>query len=289
MTLSPETIAILRNFATISPSIIVTPGNVLKTRTQAVYAEATVSENFPVEFGISDLAAFVRSVALFKQPVLDFTAEYVQITEADGNAGTQYVYAKPGSISALPTKRKNVEAPAECIVCTISDCEWATLRKALGIGAVRKRWDNAPKCLKITSDGTAVRVAVACRYTTPIAEEYWLKVSGQPQGLECNMLYANHTLTMLDGSYDISVTQHYSQFKHRSGYDLLYLVAPEPLSTWGGKKSYRVKVTKSTIHDGFLFVDAHSPEEAEALARQKADDELRWTAEARLEKVCSVV
>ena len=54
MKLSPETLALLKNFASISQSIHIKPGNSLKTvkGSRAVYGEATIPEKFEKEFGI---------------------------------------------------------------------------------------------------------------------------------------------------------------------------------------------------------------------------------------------
>jgi hypothetical protein len=189
----------------------------------------------------------------------------------------------------LPTERKNVELPSEKIVFVITTGEWATLRKALGIG-VRKRSDDGYKRMKITSDGATVRMAVACGYAKPSADEYWLNVNAETHGHECNMYFDPSNLPMIAGSYEICVTPHYTQFKTKSGYNALYLVGPEPqLSNWGGKMIYRLKVTKGMMQDCYVFVDAHSVQEAEALVRQRADDEFQWTGEPRLHREYSVV
>jgi hypothetical protein len=70
-------------------------------------------------------------------------------------------------------------------------------------------------------------------------------------------------------------------FQNTNGYNLLYLVGSEPmLSTWGGKQAYEVRITKSLTQTSNILVHAHSPAEAENLARQTPNADLEWTEEA---------
>ena len=57
MKLSDNTLTILKNFAGINNSIIVKTGNTLRTISVAnnIYAEATITEEFPRNFAIYDL------------------------------------------------------------------------------------------------------------------------------------------------------------------------------------------------------------------------------------------
>ena len=54
MQISSETLAILKNFASINSNILINSGNTLKTISPVknVLAEAVVEENFPTSFGI---------------------------------------------------------------------------------------------------------------------------------------------------------------------------------------------------------------------------------------------
>ena len=55
MKISNETQSILKNFASINKGIVFIPGTLIRTRTDSVFAEATVPEDFPLEKGITDL------------------------------------------------------------------------------------------------------------------------------------------------------------------------------------------------------------------------------------------
>ena len=82
MHISRETLSILKNFRDLNSNILISPGNVVKTLTGAknVMAEATVSEQFPVEFGIWDLTSFLGTVSLFDDPDFDFHEKFVTIS-----------------------------------------------------------------------------------------------------------------------------------------------------------------------------------------------------------------
>lgn len=61
MQVSNETIEVLKNFAGINPNIVISPGQKLKTISEAknIMAEADITEDFPLEFGIYDLHEFL--------------------------------------------------------------------------------------------------------------------------------------------------------------------------------------------------------------------------------------
>ena len=64
--ISQETLSILKNFSQLNSNLLVRPGNVINTVTGAknVMAQATVQEDFPVEFGIWDLNKFLGTQLL---------------------------------------------------------------------------------------------------------------------------------------------------------------------------------------------------------------------------------
>lgn len=65
MKLSSETLAILKNFATINPGIVFKEGNTLSTMSQQknILADAIVNETFNYTFGIYDLNNFLSVIS----------------------------------------------------------------------------------------------------------------------------------------------------------------------------------------------------------------------------------
>jgi hypothetical protein len=151
--LSSETIEILRHFARIQRHLTVEAGNVLRTRTEGFYAEATVPEIFPIECGIPDVRDFLRTIAWFKEPVLEFAPEHVYITEADGTAETLYACVKPDTLGGLSMTRRDISWECESINCSISGDQWSSLHRALGAGIVRKVGDCPMPFMNILATG----------------------------------------------------------------------------------------------------------------------------------------
>ena len=85
MKLSKETIAILKNFATIQPNLMFKAGSELKTIAEAknIVAKAAITEQIPQDFGIYDVNDFLSSLSLFNDPTFAFNADgkSAQITE----------------------------------------------------------------------------------------------------------------------------------------------------------------------------------------------------------------
>lgn len=110
MKISKETFAILRNFSAINQSLLMMPGNVIKTavagNTKDFYAIATVSEEFPVKCAIYDLKKFRECAGLFGDPEFDFSENFVKIT--DGKSMFNYVYCNSDIIDA-PNYEKKIE------------------------------------------------------------------------------------------------------------------------------------------------------------------------------------
>lgn len=110
MKISKETREILSNFAQINPSIKLSPGSLIMTKSMnnTIYAEAEIEETFPEEWGIYSLSAFLR--------VLSLVGDDAEIT-SDGEAliikspETEVKFhLSDTSIIAYPAKRPQLPA-----------------------------------------------------------------------------------------------------------------------------------------------------------------------------------
>lgn len=128
MKLSERTIQILKNFSTINQSILVRPGNVIKTMTplKSILASATVTENFEQEFAIYDLSRFLGTISLFADPEFSFSEKFVTI--ASGKQRVNYTYADASMISVPPSKSINFPDPE--VEFTITSDQLSTISKA---------------------------------------------------------------------------------------------------------------------------------------------------------------
>ena len=80
MKISKDTLEILRNFGTINPNLVVDGGTGLKTMAEAknILASATITEEFPVAFGVYDLNQFLAVHQLIPDVDLDFGDAEIQ-------------------------------------------------------------------------------------------------------------------------------------------------------------------------------------------------------------------
>ena len=99
MKISNQTLAILKNFASINNGIVVKKGNVLRvTDKKNILAVATVEEKFPVDFAIYDLNMFLNVVSAYKEPPeFEFHSANVDIA-LNTDRPVRYFYANPKTI-----------------------------------------------------------------------------------------------------------------------------------------------------------------------------------------------
>jgi len=114
MKLSDRTIQILTNFQKINPSIVLQPGTFVTTKSPEgaggsdggnIIARADIEEEWPVEFGIYDLARFINTLTLMGGSIteLEFHENYVLMSNE--NLSFKY-HRSPTNLIATPgTKR----------------------------------------------------------------------------------------------------------------------------------------------------------------------------------------
>lgn len=109
MQLSPATIEILQQFSTINESIKIEPGKTLRTmdKSRAIFASATVAEDFPTTVCIASIREFLALYDLFEEPTLTFTRKGVELTDGDEHA--QYWFADPEAFRPIPQSVKKGE------------------------------------------------------------------------------------------------------------------------------------------------------------------------------------
>lgn len=164
--LSPETIAVLRNFSGINKSILIRPGSRITTMSESksIIGVATVAETFEQEFAIADLPKFLSSLSLFSEPELDFGEK--QVTIVEGARKLKYTFAD---------KR---------VVLSIEDASIDKLAKVATSGEVKFDWTDAvfqgvAKALSVLKlpefvvegDGTSIKIKAADT-ANPSADTY---------------------------------------------------------------------------------------------------------------------
>ena len=195
MKLSENTINILKNFATINPSLLVHPGNVLTTMSpmKSIYAMASVDETFPKKFAIYELAKFLGVTSLFKEPELDFGDRQVKIVS--GRQSVNYTYADPSMIVA-PDPNKSITFPEADIEFSISQEE---LQRVVRATAVLQLPDIA-----VTGDGTSILVT-ATNSKNPTADVFSIQV-GETDKTFSMIFVVDNIIKLLSGNYSVMIS-----------------------------------------------------------------------------------
>ena len=105
--ISKKTQNVLKNFATINKSILINPGNKLRTMSvnKNIFSSVEISEDIPRQVAIYDLGLFLSGLSLFENPVFDFSDEKkLVIGDEVSKAKTSYFYCDPGIIVSPPDK-----------------------------------------------------------------------------------------------------------------------------------------------------------------------------------------
>lgn len=105
MQITDKTLEILDGFSRINSNLVIKPGNILMTVSEArnIMASAEVEETFDVTAGIYDLKEFVNLIELVDEPFLHFKDKHVDIIGNGGVTNIKYFYSDPDMLTA-PTK-----------------------------------------------------------------------------------------------------------------------------------------------------------------------------------------
>lgn len=104
MKISAKTLQILKNFQSINKSILIKPGNEIRTISDhgSIFAVAKLEEVFPEEVGIYDLSKLLNTLALYDEPNIKFTDKYIEVSESGKKRQTKLVLTNPSMINSPP-------------------------------------------------------------------------------------------------------------------------------------------------------------------------------------------
>lgn len=221
--ISQETLSILKNFSQLNSNLLVRPGNVINTVTGAknVMAQATVQEDFPVEFGIWDLNKFLGTLSLFDSPTCVFGEKSVKISGEGGRAVTYY-YSEP---SLLTTINKQVQMPETVINLNLTQSVFADLQRAASVLQL-------PDLSFTSMDGENI-LAVVRDKKDPTSNDYSVAVGdvlGDTPNFEFNFKIDN--LKLLPGDYDVEICESVVSSFTNTNIDVKYWIALETDSTF---------------------------------------------------------
>ena len=225
MKLSEHTTSVLKNFASINQNLVIKEGKTISTMSamKNIVAKAEVDEDFPREIAIYDLNEFLASLSLFTTPVLNFSENFVMITE-DGKTGNslKYFYSDP---SVVTTPSKDIQMPSPEVTFSLDRSDLSKVQRAASVIG------SPDLVLEKKDTGTFLTVKDKKNDT---ANNYSLDVDVDSEG-EFNFFFKVENLKLLPTNYDVEVSsKNISHFKSQTGNAVEYWIALEPESTYEG-------------------------------------------------------
>jgi len=222
MKLSNYTTSVLKNFSTINQNLVIKEGNTITTMSamKNIVAKAEVEETFPQQIAIYDLNEFLGALSLFTSPVLDFSDNYVMISEENKpTTKMKYFYSDP---SVVTSPNKMITMPSNEVKFTMSSEDLSKLKRAAGaIGAPD---------MVLEKDGSSSSLTVKDK-KNDTANNYSLDVDTTSEG-EFNFYFKVENMKLLDGNYDVEISsKNISHYTNKST-DIEYWIALEPESTY---------------------------------------------------------
>jgi hypothetical protein len=226
MKLETETLDILKNFASINPSLMVKAGNVIKTisLSSSVIAKAKLNQTFANNFGIYDLSNFIAAMSMFDKPDLNFDDErFVTITDEEKSALVTYFFADP-ELMILPPE-KEFEKPKTNIKFRITKENLADVLKAVSVLQLPE--------IVFVGDGTNVSVQTLNSKST--TSNLYKKVVSNSNA-DFQVYFKVENLKLLPYDYDVSIApakaKGMSGVAHFDGPGVEYWIAAEQHSKY---------------------------------------------------------
>ena len=225
MKLSEHTTSVLKNFASINQNLVIKEGKTISTMSamKNIVAKAEVDEDFPREIAIYDLNEFLASLSLFTTPVLNFSENFVMITE-DGKTGNslKYFYSDP---SVVTTPSKDIQMPSPEVTFSLDRSDLSKVQRAASVIG------SPDLVLEKKDTGTFLTVKDKKNDT---ANNYFLNIDAEGEG-EYNFFFKVENLKLLQTNYDVEVSsKNISHFKSQAGNAVEYWIALEPESFYEG-------------------------------------------------------
>ena len=223
MKLSEHTTSVLKNFASINQNLVIKEGKTISTMSamKNIVAKAEVDEDFPREIAIYDLNEFLAALSLFTNPVLDFSENFVMITE-EGKTGNslKYFYSDP---SVVTTPSSDITMPKTEVNFSLDSSDLSKVQRAASV-------IGSPD-LVLEKNGTGSYLTVKDK-KNDTANNYSLDVDAEGSG-EYNFFFKVENLKLLPTNYDVNVSsKNISHFKSQAGNAVEYWIALEPESSY---------------------------------------------------------
>jgi hypothetical protein len=223
MQLTEETLNVLRNFSSIQSNLVVQSGSKIKTMAEArnVMSSATIAQEFPQDFGIYDLNEFLNVLSLVDDPKLDFSPEYVRVTDSTGRSAVKYFFADP---SILTSPSKDITMPDCEVSFTLDESTLSRVRKAASVLGHEK--------MTIEANDGSIRLTVIDN-NDPTSSSFVIDVPGTYQSDKFCFVMNISNMKLISGDYEVGISSKLlSQFTNKN-VDVVYYIALEKSSTYG--------------------------------------------------------
>lgn len=234
MKISQDTLTVLKNFSTINSNLIVRPGDTLSTisPTKNIMAEAKVTEDFPIEFGIWDLSKFLATVSMFKDPSFEFENNHVVIHSEGSRAKVRYYYSNlemlDPQILQIIKSGKRFNMPAAVVDFTLQAKDFGDLQKAAAVLA-------APDLALRHGDGRLTMNVFDRKDST--GHTYSIDMGEYDGDDSFEFMFKSENLRMIPGTYDVEVSdKKVAQFQTQNK-ELTYWISLEVDSKYSPSKS----------------------------------------------------
>ena len=223
MQLSDTTLAVLKNFASIQPNVVLNEGNVVKTIAEAknVMAVAKLDQSFDKQVGIYNLDEFLSVLGLVDSPDLNFHDDFVTVQSGAGRSQVKYFYSDP---SILTSPAKDIPMPESEVKFTLDETTFKKVLRAAGALGHEKMTITA-------TDGGVLLTVVDNTDATSNAFEIVVPGTFESENFTFVMNIAN--LKLISGDYDVEVSSRLISKFTNKGADVEYFIALEKSSTYG--------------------------------------------------------
>jgi len=217
MKIGERTTQVLKNFATINPSIQFKEGNVLRTISQnkTLLAKASLADSISSEFAIYDLPRFLGVVSMFEDPTFELGEKMVRI-QSEGRS-VRYTYADPSTLVLPPSKEINVSNFD--VEFDLSQENFNEVMKAIGVMGL-------PELAIVGEDGKIL--LRACDTKNVNSDKYDIAVGDTD--LEFTAVFRTENLKLMSDNYKVGISSNgLAYFKSN---DIEYWVSIESNSSF---------------------------------------------------------
>jgi len=194
VSISNDTLSVLRNFSSINPNVVLKPGQEVKTISEAknILAVAEIAEDFPTEMGIYDLNEFLSVVNLVNDPQLNFGDNHVDVV--GGNSKVKYFFSDS---SILTTPQKDITMPDCEVTVSFTDDILSQIRKAASA------LGHSEMSISATDDGVNIKVFDSKDNSANIYNIQLANDAGYKEG-QFDFVININNLKLVDGDYEVN-------------------------------------------------------------------------------------